>query len=169
MERRSVLDYLDNFLQWGCAPAYIQRRGYRTARCSYRYVAETAFQVARYLEQRGIGKSDRVLMWGPSSAEWVAGFFGCALRGAIVVPIDDTSSPDFAQRLSQQVNPKLLLCSREHVRYSAPAKTLPVLTLEDLQQSVSNYSAAPYEAAEISSTDTLEIVFTFGTLSLSSI
>jgi len=163
VERRSVLDYLDNFLQWGCAPAYIQRRGYRTARCSYRYVAETAFQVARYLEQRGIGKSDRVLMWGPSSAEWVAGFFGCALRGAIVVPIDDTSSPDFAQRLSQQVNPKLLLCSREHVRYSAPAKTLPVLTLEDLQQSVSNYSAAPYEAAEISSTDTLEIVFTSGT------
>ena len=64
MGRRSVLDYLDNFLQQGQACAYIQRRGYRSVRWSYRQVAETAFQFARDLEQRGIGKSDRVLLWG---------------------------------------------------------------------------------------------------------
>ena len=103
MERRSVVEYLDSFLQRGEECAYVQRRGYRTVRWSYRQVAETAFQFARELEKRGIGKGERVLLWGPNSAEWVAAFFGCALRGAMVVPMDDAGADDFAQRVYQQV------------------------------------------------------------------
>ena len=61
-------------------------------------MAETAFRFARELEQRGIGKGERVLLWGPNSAEWVAVFFGCALRGVIVVPLDEAGAADFALR-----------------------------------------------------------------------
>ena len=89
MERRSVVEYIGNFLRRGKECAYVQHRGYRAVRWSYRKVAETAFQFARELQKRSIGKGDRVLLWGPNSAEWVAAFFGCALRGVIVVPIDD--------------------------------------------------------------------------------
>ena len=115
MKRSSVVEYLENFLRRGRECAYMQRRGYRTVRWSYRRVAETAFQFARELEAREISKGERVLLWGPNSAEWVAVFFGCALRGVIVVPIDEAGSADFTQRVYQQVDGKLLVCSLAHV------------------------------------------------------
>ncbi len=163
MARRSVLDYLDDFLRWGGQCAYIQRRGYRTVRWSYREVAEMAFQFARELEERRVSQGERVLLWGSNSAQWVAAFFGCALRGVIVVPVDDAGLPDFTQRLYQQVNAKLLVCSRKHVQTSIAAQNLSVLILEDLHERLSGYSSARFEAADIGLTHTLEIVFTSGT------
>ena len=62
MERRSVVEYLDSFLRRGRECAYVQRRGYRAERWSYRQVAEAAFRFARELEKRGIGKGERVLL-----------------------------------------------------------------------------------------------------------
>jgi long-chain acyl-CoA synthetase len=159
MERRSVVEYLESFLRRRRECAYVQRHGYRTVRWSYRQVAETAFQFARELEKRGIDKGERVLLWGPNSAEWVAAFFGCALRGAIVVPIDEAGAVDFAQRINQQVDGRLMVCSREH----AQANSIPVLVLEDLPEALSSHSSNPYDAASIGSADVLEIVFTSGT------
>ncbi len=158
MERRSVVEYLENFLRRGRECAYVQRRGYRSVRWSYREVADTAFQFARELDKRAIGKGERVLLWGPNSAEWAAAFFGCALRGVIVVPIDDAGTSDFTQRVYRKVNGRLLLCSRAHAQAS-----VPVLILEDLREALSGYSIAPYAAADIVAADTLEIVFTSGT------
>jgi long-chain acyl-CoA synthetase len=158
MERGSVVEYLGDFLKNGSACAYVQRHGYRTVGWSYRQVAETAFQFARELENRGVGKGDRVLVWGPNSAEWVAVFFGCALRGAIVVPIDDVAADDFALRVYQQVGGRLLVCSREHVQTS-----VPYLIIEKLAETLSKHPAVPCLAVAIQPIDTLEIVFTSGT------
>jgi long-chain acyl-CoA synthetase len=158
MERRSLVESLDHFLRWGQEIAYVQRRGYRTVRWSYRQVAETAFRFARELEARGIEKGERVLIWGPNSAEWITAFFGCALRGVVVVPMDDIATPDFALRVHQQVGAKLLVCSREHAQQS-----LPTLTLEDLPHALAAHSPAAYPPAELQPADTLEIVFTSGT------
>ena len=171
MERRSVVDFLENFLRRGEDCAYVQHRGYRTVRWSYRRVAETAFRFARELQKRSIGKGERVLLWGPNSAEWVAVFFGCALRGVIIVPIDDAGAADFTQRVHRQVEGRLLLCSREHaqpslsVSASSPPASAPVrvLILEDLIETLSGHSSAPYASAETSVGDTLEVVFTSGT------
>ncbi|HMH00035.1 MAG TPA: AMP-binding protein, partial [Terriglobales bacterium] len=157
MERRSLLEYFDNFLRLGRESAYIQRRGYRSVRWTYCQVAETAFQFAHELSKRGIGKGDCVLLWGPNSAEWVASFFGCVLRGAIVVPMDDAAAPDFALRVYQQVNAKLLVCLRRHEQPSIPG-----LILEDLQETLAHYSSAPIAPPPINTQDTLEIVFTSG-------
>ncbi|MGZ4731648.1 MAG: AMP-binding protein, partial [Terriglobales bacterium] len=62
------------------------------------------------------------------------------------------------QRVYQQVDGRLLVCSREHVPPS-----IPVLILEDSQNTLSVHSAAPYDAAAIVPADVLEIVFTSGT------
>src|ERR671937_3303257 len=113
MARRSTLEYFENFYDYGAEIAYAFRRGYRTLRWSYRDVAEVAWQVARELEARQIGKGDRVLIWGENCAEWVAAFFGCALRGAVVVPMDRIASPDFARRVAEQVSAKLAVCSAD--------------------------------------------------------
>jgi long-chain acyl-CoA synthetase len=136
----------------------VQRHGYRTVRWSYRQVAELAFQFARELDARAITKGERVLLWGPNSAEWVAVFLGCALRGVVVVPMDDVAAQDFALRVHAQVEAKLFVCSREHLQ---PA--MPTLTLEDLPDALGSRSAALYPPASIEPADTLEIVFTSGT------
>jgi long-chain acyl-CoA synthetase len=157
MARRSVAEYLDNFLQRGKECAYVQRHGYRTLRWSYRQVAETSFQFARELSARGISKGDRVLLWGSNSAEWVAVFFGCGLAGAIVVPMDDAAVSDFALRVYQQAGAKLMVCSREHLQPSTPT-----LFFEDLQPTLSRHSPAAF-SSQAEPQDTLEIVFTSGT------
>jgi long-chain acyl-CoA synthetase len=158
VERRSLVEYLDHFLRRGQETAYVQRRGYRTVRWSYRQVADVAFQFARELEERGIDKGERILIWGPNTAEWVAVFFGCALRGVVVVPMDDAAAPDFSLRVHHQVGAKLLVCSREHRQQS-----IPTLTFEDLPVALASHSTAVYPAAQVELADPLEIVFTSGT------
>lgn len=158
MERHSLVEYLDEFLKRDRECAYVQRRGYRTVRWSYSQVAGTAFQFASELAKRDINKGDRILIWGPNSAEWVAAFFGSALRGVIVVPIDDASDPGFVLRVYEQVSAKLLLCSHEHVQPS-----IPTLLLENLPETLAHLSPVRPGAPAIKPNDTLEIIFTSGT------
>ena len=155
---RSLADYLENFLRLGRETAYVQRRGYRVERWSYAQVAELAFKFAEELDARGIAKGDRILIWGPNSAEWIAAFWGCVVSGVVVVPMDDAAAPDFALRVYGQVGAKLLACSHEHAQSS-----LPTLRLEELSEIVNHHPAAPHRPAELTPDDTLEIVFTSGT------
>jgi long-chain acyl-CoA synthetase len=162
MERRSVTGFLDDFLRNRAECMYVQRRGYRTERWSYQRVAETAFQFARELEARRISKGERVLIWGENSAEWVAAFFGCALRGVIAVPMDDAAAPDFAGRVYAQVNARLLVCSRRHAQHIAGAS---VALLDGLRERVAERPGARYESVSVNRADPLEIIFTSGTTS----
>src|SRR5437660_5544340 len=98
MSHHSLAEYLDNFEQHGSECAYINRREYRSVRWTYAQVLNLARQFASELNRRAIAKGDRILLWGENSAEWVAVFLGCMLRGAVVVPMDDVASSDFALR-----------------------------------------------------------------------
>src|SRR5579863_1753670 len=142
--------------------AYGQRRGYRMEWFSYGQVLELASSFARELESRKIGKGDCVMLWGENSAQWVAAFFGCVLRGAVVVPMDNGASTDFAARVFRQVDAKLQVTSRPHVDGAPPADH-PVLILEDLQQKLASHSAIPASDAALGRDDILQIVFTSGT------
>ena len=110
--------FLTNFQAHRDERAYGQRRGYRMEWFTYGQVLEMAFQFAGELETRGIGKGERVMLWGENCAEWVAAFFGCALRGVVVVPMDDGASADFAGRVARQVEARLWVCSRKHAAES---------------------------------------------------
>ena len=161
MPRESIAGFLDDFIRHGRQIAYVQRRGYRTERWSYHDVALCAFQAARELEARSISKRDRILLWAPNSAEWIATFFACALTGAIAVPMDDSAAPAFAQRVCTQVNARLAFCSREHAN---DLSAIPTIILEDLRTAVARHSAAPISADSTNSpSDPLEIIFTSGT------
>jgi long-chain acyl-CoA synthetase len=149
--------------------AYRQRRGYRTESFTYGEVQAMAVAFAQKLEARGIAKGDRVMLWGENSAEWVAAFFGCALIGVIVVPMDDGASTDFAVRVLQQVQAKLLVVSRRHANECAAAGlSVATLNLEDLTQVLSREPADSLPSSMLSNasptrSDTLQIVFTSGT------
>jgi long-chain acyl-CoA synthetase len=144
--------------------AYGQRRGYRTEWFTYGQVLVMAFQFCRELEARGIGKGERVMLWGENCAEWVAAFFGCALCGVIAVPMDDGASADFAARVARQVEARLCVCSRKHVRHTGVADLAPCLVLEDLSQIAGGQPVLPSDVKlTIRGNDTLQIVFTSGT------
>ena len=159
MNRQSVAEYLADFLARGNEWAYVQPAGYRTERWCYRRVAETSFQFARELDARGIAKGERVMLWGPNSAQWVAAFLGCASRGVIAVPMDDAATSDFAFRAARQVDAKLLVASNRH----AGAIEVPTLLLEDFPQALAQHLSTAPPAVEVNPQDTLEIVFTSGT------
>jgi len=158
MEHSSLLECIPNLLSQGQETAFLRRSGYRTGRWSYSQLVGTAFRFARELELRGISKGERVLLWGPNSAQWVAAFWGCALRGVVIVPIDDIATQEFAVRVYGQVSAKLLVCSRQRV-----SPSIPCIAVEDLPTVLARHSSSLYVPAAISGDDTLEIVFTSGT------
>ena len=173
MARQLVTDYLENFRSLGEAPAYVYQRGYRTARWTYLEVAQTAAQFARELERRGVTKGERVVLGGANTAEWVAAFFGCLLRGAVAVPMDRIAAPEFVRRVAEQVDAKLIVASRELLAVwtqasagESPASTrsaaTPSIALESLRDEVAHHSSERYEAQGISRGDAVEIVFTSG-------
>ncbi|MGB0104398.1 MAG: AMP-binding protein, partial [Candidatus Sulfotelmatobacter sp.] len=152
--------FLTNFQAHRDERAYGQRCGYRMKWFSYGQVSEMALLFARDLEVRGIGKGDRVMLWGENRAEWVAAFFGCALRGVVVVPMDDGASPEFAERVAGQVGAKLWVCSGKHDATHAGAESYVIL--EDLSLLAGATPALRSEVA-IGRDDILQIVFTSGT------
>lgn len=160
MPRESLLDFLSYFDRYGSEVAYVERRGYRRARWTYRQLADTARQFARELQARGIARGDRVLLWGEDGAEWVAAFWGCLLRGAVVVPMDRIAAPEFARRVSEQVDAKLLVASGEQARL-LPER--PALRLENLAETLTIRSRDPLAPPSLGRADTAEIVFTSGT------
>ena len=157
--------FLDNFQKHERERAYGQHRGYRMEWFAYGQVMEMAVRFARELGARNIGKGDRVLIWGQNCAQWAASFFGCAIGGAVVVPMDDGASPDFAKRVLHQVGAKLLVCSREHAGEKSdqiiPAGS--ILTFEDFPQAIAHHPSKPIPKVAITHEDTLQIVFTSGT------
>jgi long-chain acyl-CoA synthetase len=160
MEQRSLLSYFENFARFGEECAYVVPRGYRWERWNYRRVADAAYQFARELEARKIGKGDAVVLWSPNCAEWVAAFWGCALRGVVAVPIDDAASSDFAQRVSAQVKTKLVLCPRERAAVFGGVASIDP---NDFESVISPHPAKSFRAPQIQPSDPLEIVFTSGT------
>ncbi len=155
--------FLDKFSAHRGEPAYRQRRGYRSETFTYGQVLNMASAFAGTLEQRGIAKGDRVMLWGENCAEWVAAFFGSALCGVIAVPMDDAASTDFAMRVAEQVEAKLVVGSPRNAREcAASASPTPTLTFEDvMHQQQSATPASP--RTKLAPDDVLQIVFTSGT------
>src|SRR5258708_39735842 len=98
MSRPNLLSLFDDFRRHRRDVAAVQRRGYRREAWSYSELAAIALRLAHDLKQSGVRTGDRGLLWCPNGAEWMAAFWGCLLRGAVVVPIDDGATPDFAAR-----------------------------------------------------------------------
>ena len=158
---KTVASYLDDFLSRGNETAFSHRHGLRVKRWSYRQIANTAVRFARELEARKIAKGDRILLWARNSPEWVSVFFGCLLRGVIVVPLDLQSEPGFVKRVEEQVGATLAIC--DAATSGLIEQTLPVIALDEVSSQTAHHSSRPYSITDNRYDDTVEIVFTSGT------
>jgi long-chain acyl-CoA synthetase len=159
MPRQSLVDYLHEHPRHGRSLAFVQRYGYRASRWSYRDVAGLASQCAQEFERLGIAPGDRIVLWGRNSAEWVAAFFGCILRGAVAVPMDYGATPDFVRRVAQQVDARLLLADREN---GLTDEKRAVMLLDSLRESVGQYSSEAYASPPLTRSSIAQIIFTSG-------
>lgn len=155
----SLLNFVAKFAEQGDEIAVRQKRGYRTETWTYRRIFAEANRLARELDARGVTRGDAVLLWGTNSAEWIVAFFGCLLRGAVIVPIDHASSPEFACRVSKEVNAKLIIAAQGR---QVCANT-PSIPFESLCEVIAQLDSSAYPSPALGRQDALEIIFTSGT------
>ncbi|MGH9687178.1 MAG: AMP-binding protein [Candidatus Acidiferrales bacterium] len=158
--RHSLAEFLREFDSRRHESAIAYRRGYRFERSTYGEILDEARRFARELESRSVAKSDAVLLWGEPSLAWIAAFFGCVLRGAVAVPVDQISTPDFVSRVAREVSAKLIVRSGSA---AALQSSIPSLQMELLLETIAHHSSTLYPSPSLTRDDTLEIIFTSGT------
>ncbi len=158
-ERKNLASLVDDFERHGSQIATVAPRGLRQSRTSYADLANLTRRFAAELNNRGIEKGERVLLWGENSAEWVAAFFGCMLRGVLPVPLDAASARDFAARVIAEVSPRLLVADGDKLQTSS--FSVHDLVLDDLDTALTEQQSSPI--ADLSPQDPLQIIFTSGT------
>lgn len=129
MPRADLTSLFAEFERYSHDIAVVQRRGYRREAWTYAKLAHVAFACAHELRERSVRTGDRVLLWGPNSAEWMAAFWGCLLRGAVAVPMDDGATAEFAGRVARETSAKFVIAGRDKPLLDA---AIPALNLEDL-------------------------------------
>src|SRR5882757_6473916 len=175
MARTNLISLFGEFERYARHVAVVQRRGYRRECWTYARLANAAVICALELRERGVGTGDRVILWGRNGAEWVAAFWGCLLRGAVAVPLDDGATVEFAARVARETSATLTIAERGKPLLDA---AIAVLKLEDLadmgrrprvvaMQLVSGKTAKPvYESLAdepITRNHLAQILFTSGT------
>jgi long-chain acyl-CoA synthetase len=153
--RRDTL--IDFFRDLACASGQflVYDDGFRTRSYSYTEVGVAARGFAARLADAGIRKGEKVLFWSENRPEWIVAFWGCLLRGVVVVPIDYRASPDFLKRICRIVAAKLILVGDDVALTGTPE--VPVWRLHELVWR----DGSPSDVA-IGRDDVAEIIFTSG-------
>ncbi len=177
--RDHLATLIDDFRRFDREIAVVHYRGNRRHVTTYGDLAGLAGRVAAFLAAQGIVQGDRVLLWADNSAEWIAAFHGCLLRGVLAVPLDAAGSADFAARVAADVRPKLavgdaLLLAKlaaAHTGPEVPVPAYPTLAFPPLafptlafEDWLNHLPDAEMGAVSGLSADTpLQVLFTSGT------
>ncbi|MCU1312741.1 MAG: AMP-binding enzyme [Acidobacteriaceae bacterium] len=107
--RPHLATLLDDFRRHHSERAIVSHIGNRSLPTTYGELATWSARFAAEFIRRGIQPGERILLWGQNSAAWIAAFYGCVLRGILVVPLDAAGDADFAQRVIAETTPRLLV------------------------------------------------------------
>src|SRR6266705_2909598 len=164
MPRKNLLSLFADFARFAGDVAVIQRRGYRREKLTYTELYGNALFWSRALAGRGVLPGDRVLLWGPNSAEWVACFWGILLRGGVVVPMDAAAAPDFVQRAIKDAGVKLILRDRQQMELTGAPPSMIIDDFKDVVDSPAVAADASVDPDDASTRSTIaEILYTSGT------
>src|SRR6266852_6222272 len=162
MPRRNLLSLFAEFARFGGDVAVVQRRVYRREKLTYVELYARVLSWSYALAGHGVAPGDRVLLWGPNSAEWVACYWGIVLRGAVVGPMDAAATPDFVQRAIKDAGVKLTLRDRQQMELLGAPPSIIINDFKDLVAGPA--SAADSNPGDASTRNTIaEILYTSGT------
>ncbi|MES2971128.1 MAG: AMP-binding protein [Patescibacteria group bacterium] len=155
---KTVVDLIKSFEEWD-KTAVVQKTGYRTFKHSYREFHQDILRTATLLENAGLSKGDKLIIWGYNSPQWGTVFLAAALKGVIVVPIDFLATGDFVGKIQQQIKAKLIFHSEFKLLPKLGVKDLVIEHLNHYIQDLDVYK----KRALVNPADILEIVYTSGT------
>jgi long-chain acyl-CoA synthetase len=157
MARRTLVDLFEDLA--GLEREYVVHDdGLRRRTRTYREIVGAARAFAARIAEAGIARSDKVLIWSESRPEWIAAFWGCVLRGAVVVPIDHHSSISFVRQVRAIVGARLVLIGDAAGIEPGSEVGAEIWRLADLAWQEG--PATP--PADLDGDDVAEIVFTSG-------
>ncbi len=166
--RKHLATLVEDFERHGKQIAIVSYPGNRRVATSYAELAALAGRFSHLLADRGIAPGERVLLWGANSAEWVAAFFGCVLRGVIAVPLDAAGSVEFASRILADVTPRLIVGDVEHLQKLSQSHSLPN-SIEKISLEAFSSTLPPLPLLQpdpsLNAETPLQILFTSGTTS----
>src|SRR5579859_4107721 len=131
MPRETLLDFFEDFAQLD-DEFLIYDDGFHARAYRYREIAARARGFAAGLREQGIGRDEKIILYGENRPEWIIALWGCLLEGVIAVPIDYRSSPDFVDRIDHIVNARAILTGDEVSLPDSP-KVWSLATLNDAQ------------------------------------
>ncbi len=161
--RSTLLDFFHDVTRRS-GPFLVHDDGYRTRTYGYDEVARASARLAVRLHAAGVTKGDAVLLWGENRPEWIVAFWGCLLRGIVVVPIDYRSAPSLVDRIGAIVGARLLLAGEdvEAGEVSIDVARWPLVDLLVPAEREPGAGAPDAPPVAITADDTAEIIFTSG-------
>src|SRR5665213_2030292 len=159
--RTNIATLVDDWRRHAERVAVVDYRGNRRYRMRYGELAGLTDRFASELARRGIAEGDRVILWAPNSAAWVAAFFGCVLQGVLVVPLDATGTTEFAARVLAETSPRLLV-GEPALLSTLDRGNIPSFDLDDLKTLP---PATPIVGPTLTRDTPLQILSTSGTTS----
>ncbi len=154
---QTLLEVLAEFRRLGGREALRFSNGFRTWRLTYAELHRDIAAFAQYLDQAGMRKGDRAILWAENRPEWVCAFWGCIARGVHVVPVDFRSSSNLVRRIQGEVQARLIV--------TGDAVTFEGIDIPQLP--VSAFGALPrgetFQPSAVAPEDVVEIVYTSGT------
>jgi long-chain acyl-CoA synthetase len=160
LARPHLAALLQDFRRYGSDCAVVSHTGNRSLPSTYAELAELSARFAAEYARRGIQFGDRILLLGQNSAAWIAAFYGCVLRGMLVVPLDAAGDPRFAQRVIAETSPRLLVGDATLLQRLQPSD-VPALALDATELAAPDYRPA----SNLNRSTPLQIIFTSGTTS----
>jgi long-chain acyl-CoA synthetase len=125
---------------------------------TYSDLLDRVHNFAGYLQEEGLEKGDRIILWSASRIDWMVAYFGALLTGAVVVPLDVNSKEDFLSKIEQSTEAKYLVTTQK--QYSGLEQPhVPLINIDALPQRTLDVATLP----EIDGNDLAELVFTSGT------
>ncbi len=164
MPRKNLLSLFADFARFAGNVAVVEKRGYRREKLTYARLYSHVLFWSYAFAGRGISPGDRVLLWGPNSAGWIACFWGVLLRGAIVVPMDSAASPDLVQRVIRDAGVKLILRDRRQAELPGAPPSMIINDLKDVLTAPPPSLQADVGPSDAPTRSTIaEILYTSGT------
>ncbi len=138
---------------------FYYRDKYRTWKWNFEKILQDSLKFASFLYETGLKKGDKVIIKAPNNPQWLIVFLGCIMSGITIVPLDLQSSKDFTKKVIGDVEPKLLVSSKDE------GISIKKIYTQDLEEIISKQKAFNYKEISIKKDDILEIIYTSGTTS----
>ncbi len=135
---------------------------FRNRRLTYEEVESASDRFAKYLQDSGVVKGDRIAIKLENSPEFILSWFGAAKLGAILVPINYQYKEAETDQILEHCSPKIVLTEKGLFSSVAGNESKVIFMNEDSMKGMTSGSGA-YEKNALEPSDPLVIIYTSGT------